>query len=86
MTHQIGLRKLFVRRIPLILLTGLLLSACNLHTAQKAEEAIGYREARFEQMSQKEITGLRGFLQSAASPSPRPLKEDQAWAGMPISR
>ena len=51
MTHHIGLRKLFVRRIPMILLTGLLLSACNLHTAQKAEEAIGYREARFEQIS-----------------------------------
>lgn len=34
-----------------ILALGFTLSACNLYTAQTTEEAIGYREARFAQIS-----------------------------------
>ena len=38
-------------RLPVLVAAGLLLSACNMYSSQTAKDGIGYREARFAEIS-----------------------------------
>ena len=58
MTQFYGLKAKIPTRLLNFLTAGLLLSACNMHTNEAYKEGIGYREARFA-----EISAMREYRQ-----------------------